>query len=58
MVTNYYGMNEKSFIFIWMFGNNTYLCNVLKKKVTFMNATFLHILLCGLINLLEKPVGK
>ena len=58
MVTNYYEMNEKSFIFILMFGNNTYLCNVLKKKVTFMNATFLHILLCGPINLLEKPVGK
>ena len=55
---NYNEMDEKSFIFILMFENNTYLCNVLKEKVIFMNATFLHILLCGLINLLEKPVGK
>jgi len=28
------------------------------KKILKMNTMFLHILLCGLINLLESPVGS
>lgn len=52
---------RKNFLFIFLFQNIVYLCSNKKrisKKNQKMNTMFLHILLCGLINLLESPVGS